>query len=98
MSYAAKVILHAPPWDDPSLEAFVEACVSDKVQLICVMSPDCERVHDVIDELIVIGGHSGILTTWHTDESFAEVRAFARTLSLDDGSDETPQEVRLSPS
>jgi len=53
MTYARKIILHAPPWNSPLLEEFVDACIRDNVSIICVVGEDCERVHDVIDEIIV---------------------------------------------
>ena len=71
MPYARKIILRAPAWDSPLLEEFVEACLSDKVALVCVVGDDCERVHDVIDEIIVGDGSperpKGPTTTRHAD-------------------------------
>ena len=99
MPYARKVILHAPPWNSPLLGDFVEACLRDKVGLVCVIGDDCERVHDVIDELVVGDGSmergDGPLTTWHTNETFAEVWSFALSLKLDDDPSSLVQEVRL---
>jgi hypothetical protein len=56
MQYAQKIILHAPSWHSPKLEAFVEKCIQDKVVLVCVMGDDCTRVEDVIDEIVVGDG------------------------------------------
>lgn len=95
---APKVILHAPPWDSPLLESFVARCITNGVRLICVLGPDCERVHDVIDEIIIGDGTGeggyGMLTTWHTGESIEDVRKFARTVVSDNGADGI-EEVRL---
>lgn len=57
----------------------------------CVWGPDCERVHDIMDENIVmmdIAGEdlpisfchfedfSGVMTTWHSDEPITEALYF----------------------
>ncbi|MCP3367524.1 hypothetical protein [Bradyrhizobium cajani] len=86
MNYAQRVILYAPPWDSPKLEAFVEQCIQDKVVLVCVVGPDCRRVEDVIDELVVgLGDDSSrfINTTSHPNESIEDVRCFADAWFLD---------------
>lgn len=86
MHYAQKIVLYAPPWCSPKLEAFVEKCIRDKVVLVCVVGNDCVRVEDVIDELVVGDGSDAsrfLNTTSHPDESIAEVRAFAEAWTLD---------------
>jgi hypothetical protein len=99
MTYARKIILHAPAWDSPLLEAFVEACRRDRVDLVCVVGRDCERVHDVIDEITVGDGSRnrlpGPTTTWHTSETLAEVRAFARVWSVEGDEYAAVEEVTL---
>ena len=110
MPYARKLIIHAPPWNSTLLEGFVDACLRDNVDLICVVGDDCERVHDVIDEIVVaiavgiivvgdgslreIGGF-GPNTTWHTDETLVEVRAFAEAWKVDGDERAQVQEVTL---
>ncbi len=110
MPYARKLILHAPPWDSPLLEKFVDQCLRDHVDLICVVGHDCGRVHDVIDE-IVVGIDLGIIvvgdgasrsiggdrptTTWHPDETLAEVRAFAEAFGVDGDTRPQIQELTL---
>ena len=47
----------------------------------CCWGPDCERVHDVIDEVIVGEGvtpiaWSGVMTTWHDKEPLKEAAEF----------------------
>ncbi len=63
------------------LERLVEACLRDDVVLVCVVGDDCERVHDVINEIILGDGSpdrsEGPMTTWHTGQERAEVRKFA---------------------
>jgi hypothetical protein len=98
-AYAAKIILHAPAWNSPLLGDFVDKCLRDKVALICVVSGDCERVHDVIDELIVGDGSADDsewpATTWHMGQSLDEVRSFAASYRCRDGATGPFQEVRL---
>ena len=99
MPYARKIILHAPPWDSPLLDDFVEACLRDKVDLVCVVGDDCERVHDVIDEIVVGDGSperpEGPTTTWHTDGPLAEVRKFATAWKVKGDEQATVEEVTL---
>jgi len=98
MQYAQKIILHAPPWHSPKLEAFVKKCIQDSVVLVCVVGDDCARVEDVIDELVVNDGSDPsrfLNTTSHPDESIAEVRAFAEAWILDVDPMSPVQEVRL---
>jgi hypothetical protein len=99
--YARKIILHAPPWDSPLLDDFVKACLRDRVSLVCVIGEDCERVHDVIDELVVGDGSSDrpegpITTTWHTNETLTEVRAFAEAWRIEGDEYTKVQEVTLN--
>lgn len=98
MQYTQKIILHAPPWHSPKLEAFVEKCIHDKVVLVCVVGNDCARVEDVIDELVVCDGSDPrrlLNTTSHPNESIAEVRAFAEAWTLGVDPMSPVQEVRL---
>jgi hypothetical protein len=99
MPYARKLILHAPPWDSPLLEGFVETCLRDDVDLVCVVGDDCERVHDVIDEIVVGDGSAdrlgGPTTTWHANETLADVRAFAEAWKVEGDEQAKVVEVTL---
>jgi len=98
MQYAQRIILHAPPWHSPKLEAFVEKCIQDKVVLVCIIGNDCARVEDVIDELVVGDGSDDsrfLNTTSHPNASIAEVQAFAEAWFLDVDPTSAVQEVRL---
>lgn len=98
MSYAQRLVLHAPRWNSPALDDFVEACIRDGVVLVCVAGDGCERVEDVIDELVVGDGGDDrrfINTTSHPNESVAEVIAFAKAWTLDVDLALDVQEVRL---
>jgi hypothetical protein len=98
MQYAQRIILHAPPWHSPKLEAFVEKCIQDKVVLACVIGDGCAKVEDVIDELVVGDGSNPsrfLNTTSHPNESITQVRAFAEAWTLDVNSTLPVQVVRL---
>ena len=100
MTYAPRIILHAPPWDCLALEHFVEDCIRDGVVLICVVGEDCSRVEDVIDELVVGDGTDDtrfILTSFHEGQTIEEVRTFAEMCCADEVEPGSPvQEVTLS--
>jgi hypothetical protein len=49
---------------------------------VCAWGPDCERVHDIIDEVLVARNPDAtdedvIMTTWHDDETLEEALWFA---------------------
>jgi hypothetical protein len=51
---------------------------------VCVWGPDCERVHDIIDEVLVDRNPDAtdedvIMTTWHDDEALNEALWFAES-------------------
>ena len=50
---------------------------------MCAWGPDCERVHDIIDEMVSYPGNdfgvpedSCIMTTWHSSEPLREALRF----------------------
>jgi len=84
MPYSAKIVLHAASPYSPALEEFVEACIRDKVALVCVVGEQCQLVEDIIDELVVGDGSDEtrfITTTSHPNQPLAEVVAFANAWS-----------------
>ena len=98
MSYPPRVILHAPSWNSPALEAFVEDCLRDGVVLVCVVGDDCGRVEDVIDEIVVGDGSNRsrfLNTTSHPGESLDEVQKFAAAWTLDVDPQSPIREVTL---
>ena len=60
--------------------------IEAKVMLICVIGKDCERWHDVIDELMIGDGtvlrDFQMMTTWHPDEGLEEVIDFAKRFDI----------------
>jgi hypothetical protein len=62
---------------DETLRDFAQELLKRGLAYICVWGADCERVHDLIDEVIVESNpdeteQSVRLTTWLTDETLAE--------------------------
>lgn len=88
MTYAPKLVLHAPLRDQAALKPFVEVCLADGVNLIAVIGAGSAKVEDLIDELVV-GDGSGeggfIYTTSHPDEPLEDVLNFVRVWPLAEG-------------
>ncbi len=64
----------------------VEDFLEDGVALVAVIGKDCEKIEDIIDELIVGDGSNSerfIVTTSHPDESLQDVVEFAEAFSTD---------------
>ena len=80
MNSPPNVLLHSPVSDVEALGQAVEAWLRDGVTLVAVWGPDCERTHDLIDEMVVDDGSDPsrfLMTSWHADETLAEAREFA---------------------
>lgn len=96
MPFARKLILHVPISDEALLDGFVEQCLKDGVSLVAVVGPDCARIEDVIDE-IVVGDGSGetrfLCTSSHPDEPFEDVLNMVMTWEFERG--DPMQEIRL---
>lgn len=85
MPYPRKIVLHCPRGHDPRLDALVEELIRDGVRFVAVVGMDCERVEDIIDELVVGDGSRDydLLTSSHPGEPLEAAVAFARDLALD---------------
>ncbi|WKB56035.1 hypothetical protein [Eleftheria terrae] len=84
MPYATKIVLHCPTGYHVALDQLVEQFITDGVKFVGVVGHDCERVEEIIDELVVGDGSDPrrfLLTSSHPGESVAEVVEFARLLS-----------------
>jgi hypothetical protein len=88
MSLAPKIVLHAPVSDAALVEPFVEACLRDKVMWIAVVGDGCDKLEDLLDEIIV-GDESDpgrfILTSSHPHESPEEVLEVVAVCFLEAG-------------
>ena len=64
---------------DAELEAFARLTVSQGMTYLCVWGPDCERFHDLVDQVVIqreiLLGRQGtpderfVLTTWHDKDT-----------------------------
>jgi hypothetical protein len=96
MPYPPKVILHTPLADPTRLESFVEACLADGVVLIAVFGSDSDKVHDLIDEMVVGDGSDErrfVMTSFHPNETIDEVLEFVAV--HDPGPGAQIEQVRL---
>ena|ERR1700736_6744226 len=57
-----------------------ERLLQQGVRYVCVWGPDCERVHDIFDEMYVGKGDEpykfDLMTTWHKNDSIGEALWF----------------------
>ena len=85
MPHPRTIVLHCPRGYDPRLDALVEEFIHDGVRVVAVVGKDCERVEDIVDELVVGDGSRDydLLTSSHPGESLAAAVAFAEGLMLE---------------
>ena len=84
MPYPPRVVLHSLRGYRMELDAMVEEFLRDGVKLVAVVGQDCQRVEDIIDELVVGRGDNDsrfLLTSSHPGESVEDAVAFAQSLS-----------------
>lgn len=96
MQLAPKILLHSPPSDETLLADFVEQCLRDHVSLVAVIGEGCERIEDLIDEIVVgDGADSGrfLCTTSHPAEPLDDVLNMLEVWEAELGG--AIQEVRL---
>jgi hypothetical protein len=104
MSYSKKIVLNCPHGATLSLDSLVEDFLQQGFLFIAVVGPECSRVEDLIDELVVGDGRRDrfILTSSHPGESVADAISFARLLTGEYAGDEIqivellPPRMRLS--
>ncbi len=98
MSYPSKIVLQLPLSAPGALAPFVERCVAEAVELICVVGPMADDIEDQIDWLIVGDGSNAdrfIVTTAHPNEPLDRVVGFATAWTGDSAPGETPEIVCL---
>ncbi|MEM7353891.1 MAG: hypothetical protein AAF657_24030, partial [Acidobacteriota bacterium] len=81
-------------WDARDVPADAIACFARKLLdsgavYVCTWGPDCERVHDIVDEEDVdldLPEHLDgvVMTTWHSDKPLADAIFFALLCSAPD--------------
>jgi len=82
VAYAKKIVLHCPLGYVSRLDGLVEEFIRDGVGFVGVVGADCEKVEEIIDELVVGDGSRDyeLLTSSHPGESLEGVVAFAKSL------------------
>lgn len=76
--FACLVLFDARGTDAEDISAFSESLLVQGAVYICAWGPDCERVHDIIDEVTVGEGpdiprfSDGVMTTWHEEKDLDE--------------------------
>ena len=84
MPYATKIVLHCPTGYKLALDQLVEDFLRDGVKFVGVVGGDCERVEDIVDELVVGDGSDqtrSLLTSSHAGQTVGEAIEFAHSLS-----------------
>jgi hypothetical protein len=78
--FIAVVVADASGASADDLGSFAAKLLAQGAGYVCAWGPDCERVHDVFDEVLV-GDESAhpehVMTTWHPDEPLDEALWFA---------------------
>jgi hypothetical protein len=64
------------------IAAAIERMLDSGLAYFCAWGPDCERVHDIADEVLLrrrpeANYDTDVMTTWHDDESLADAAWFA---------------------
>lgn len=97
--FAKKVILYSESDYSDVYDPLLSQIIEQKVLLFCSVGKDCELWHDIMDEMLVGDGSFErdffMITTWHTDESLAEVVEFAKSFNIDHPDNETVQVIRI---
>ena len=83
VGYSMKVVLNCPMGYQPRLDALVEEFIRDGVIFVGVVGKDCEKIGDLIDELVVGDGSRDydVLTSSHPGEPIDSAVSFARDLT-----------------
>jgi hypothetical protein len=89
--FVAFVAMDAGDVETDQLYAFAERLLDQGTSCVCAWGPDCERVHDLVDEAAVMRELDSegvepnhVMTTWHDNESLSEALDFALNLALPD--------------
>src|SRR5262245_21585380 len=75
--FACLLALDGPTFSDAQVHRLAAKLLGNGAAYVCAWGPGCERVHDLIDDAILIfesdpTEDNVILTTWHDNESLEE--------------------------
>jgi hypothetical protein len=87
--FACLCAMDASPIPVDELSAFCSNLIHLGCAYLCVWGPDCERVHDIMDEEVVgdnppVTDLGCLMTTWHAKESLGEAVDFFLTCTVPD--------------
>jgi hypothetical protein len=87
------VLIAGDSRDVPSstIAAAAESLLESGLTTVCTWGPDCERVHDVFDE-VYVGDASHepsfiLMSTWHSSDTLAEAVHYFRDIAFPDDHD-----------
>ena len=82
MAYLKKIVLNCPEGYEPRLKALVEQFIREGVIFVGVVGKDCDKVEEIIDELVVGEGERdySLLTSNHPNATIDEAVDFAKSL------------------
>lgn len=88
--FSVLLAVDANDMDTETIASAVRQLLTKGMVVLCVWGKDCERVHDIADEVIIgerfyVGTERVILTTWHNDESLEETAQFAKKIEPAEG-------------
>jgi len=77
LNFGLLLAMDAQSVDRGQIEHLAEKMADKGLAYLCAWGPDCERVHDIFDEIEVQRdleqeNDNVIMTTWHSDESLEE--------------------------
>ena len=75
--FIAFVAVDATGFGRDELERFARKLLRQHAAYFCVWGPDCERVHDVFDEVRDRDAPAPVTTTWHADDTLDQAVWFA---------------------
>ena len=80
--FVALLALDASHLSVDTLSRFLTVLLESGAVYVCAWGSDCERVHDITDEIEVgdnppLTEREHVMTTWHENESLAEAVSFA---------------------
>jgi hypothetical protein len=73
--------MHAREISSPAIATFCSHLLQLGCAYLCTWGPDCERVHDIMDQEVVYGHQwdqsmGCVMTTWHADDTLQSALDF----------------------
>ena len=98
--FALFVAMDASSLSVDEIVAFADYLIEQGVFWVSTWGPDCERVHDIFDEVDVGDGAEErkpvVMTQWHAEEPLDEATLLFWTAFADEGKPSGPARIALS--